>query len=65
MGLPATKMYSIPRVCEAALALITVHSDVEDESIPFEATEIEARARSLAVCGPAAACLNGRTAAAR
>ena len=43
MSLPATKMYSIPRVCEAARALIDVHSEVEGESIPFEAIAIEVR----------------------
>ena len=59
MGQPATKLYSVPQVCNAAERIMAIHSEIEREPIPFETTVAEVPAcvppftaePACAVCG--------------
>lgn len=43
MGMPPTKLYSLPHVCEAAKSLLAVHDSLQGDEIPIEATHFTVR----------------------
>lgn len=43
MGMPPTKLYSLPPVCKAATGLIAIHDALQGETIPIEVSPFTVR----------------------
>lgn len=43
MGMPPTKLYSLPPVCKATTGLLAIHDDLQGENIPIEVSALTVR----------------------
>lgn len=43
MGMPPTKLYSLPEICDAAQALLAIHDSLQHEATPFEVFPLSVR----------------------